>query len=402
MFMLGRDMKDFLTAGTSIKTAFDPKIHSTQFGPVAPASDLRRGSTSSMDFMESYLTEYRWQEEIKWHEINLQPGGVHSAENVQKFWDIKKKRDKDFVLDPVIKMSQALTATPTAEMFDDSGTGVAPIKSLWAMLNLWEKRHYDSSVPEGAENLFPNMTNQQGLNPDDPRFARVDSYGKSYTNGGSQLAPTKVSYGTSADYVPGTANGHLFSRMKFWLNRLSWKPVPMADSHAGAMEVAPSTIMCTDDAIMQYDNAARGHGDLYATIAPVGDPAQSLTKFNGIPLMACDDLREAEIYPDVTTGGGVGDAADNFIANGNKGLTERDANALRGGRFYAIDPRTINIWFHRARQWSESEWYTLMPLNPDIMARYGQFLGGTHAESFVQNGILFPSADQGAQFGVGN
>ena len=70
-----------------------------------------------------------------------------------------------------------------------------------------------------------------------------------------------------------------------------------------------------------------------------------------------------------------------------------DANGINGGYFYAFDPRCVNIWFNANRQWSESEWYTMMPLNKDVMARHGEFLGNVHFESFMKNGILMPSAD---------
>lgn len=380
--MLGQNYRESMTAGTSVKTAFDPKIHSSQFGPVKPASDLRRGSESAMYFMETAMTEYRWYEEITRHEIFLQPGQgqVLSAENVQQFWNIKAKRDKDFVLDPIIKMNDAFMATPSAAMFDDQGTGIMPIKSLPSVMNVWETRH-----GVAGENLFPGMTSQQGLDPENPAFKRVDAYGKGYTNGGSQLAPTKVTYAKAGN--ADTTNDHLFPRMKFWLNRLKWKPIPMAGSYAGAMECRPSSILCTDNAIALVDNTSRAHGNFFATQDPVGDPAQANTRFAGMPLMATDALAEAALYPDVTTGT-VAEAVDHAP------VTETDANGIVGAYFYALDPRTLKMWFNSNMPWSDSPWYDLMPNNKDVMARYGEFMGNLHAESFVQNGILSPSVSQ--------
>ena len=378
MFMQGRSMRDFMTAGTSLKTAFDPKIYSSGFAPVKPASDLKRGSESGMFFMETPMTEYRWQEEITWHEFNLQPGRTMSDENVQEFWNIKAKRDKDFVLDPIIKMERALSATPTAEMFDSGGTGIMPIKSLFSICNLWETRH-----GVAGENLFPGMANQQGLDPEADVFKRVDAYGKAYTNGGSQLAPTKVSYAQAGN--ANLTNDHLFTRMKFFLNRLSWRPIPMAGSYADAKEVRPNSLVGTDNGVALYDNTARAHGELFATISPVGDAAQT-TAFRGIPIIASDTFADAAIYPDVS--GGVADAVNRAP------VVEADEDGLAGARFYAIDPRTTNIWFNRNRPWSETEWSTMMPLNRDVMFRNGMFMGNLHCENFVCNGILFPSVNQ--------
>lgn len=376
--MMGRDYRDSIQAGTSVKTNFDSKIHSSGFAPVKPASDLRRGSSSSMDQMETPFVEYGWRNEITRHEIGLQPSGVHSDDNVQAFWKIKDKRDKDFVLDPIIKMDEALTATPGAEMFDDQGTGIQPIKSLFSGVNVWETRH-----GVAGENLFPGMTDQQGLDPENDRFKRVDAYGKSYTNGGSQLAPTKVTYTEAGDASLG--NTHLFPRMKFWLSRLNWKPVPMAGSFGEGQEVSPSYIHCTDNAIALLDNTSRAHGNFFATQTPNGDPGKVGGYFAGKPLMACDALAEALIYPDISTG--VGNAAD--LAP----VSESDPNGINGAYFYAFDPRTVDMLFSSMMPWAESEWMDMLPQNKDVMFKYGEFMGNLHFRSFMQNGILMPTAD---------
>jgi hypothetical protein len=382
--MMGRDYRDTISAGTSVKTQFDPKVFSSGFGPVKPASDLRRGSESAMHFMETPFVEYRWREEITRHMIGLQPSGIHSDDNVQAFWKIKEKRDKDFVLDPIIKMDQALSATPGAAMFDDNGTGIQPIKSLFAGVNVWEKRHYAAQgALAGGENLFPGMTSQQGLDPDDAAFKRVDAYGKSYANGGSQLAPTKVTYTEAGNAELG--NNHLFPRMKFWLSRLNWKPIPMAGSFGEGQEVSPNYIHCTDNAIALLDNTSRAHGNFFATMSPTGDPGKVGGYFGGKPLMACDALHEAALYPDIS--GGVGTAADAAP------VREVDAGAINGAYFYAFDPRTIDLNFASMMPWSESEWMDMLPLNKDVMFRYGEFMGNIHFNSFVQNGILMPTTD---------
>ena len=391
MLLMGRDFKETISAGTSVETNFSAEIRSTQFGPVKPASDLRRGASSGMDRMATPHTEYRWGTEITRHELGLQPNSDFSDDQVKKFWSIEEVRSRDFRLDPIIKMDQAITATPSEAMFDDQGTGIQPIKSLFTGCNVWETRH---GVP--GENLFPGMTSQQGLDPEAARFKRVDYHGKAYANGGSQLAPTKVTYSEAGD--ASLANTHLFPRMKYWLSRLSWKPIPMAGEWETAMEVAPTYIYCTDNAIALLDNTSRAHGNFFATMAPNGDPGKVGGYFAGKPLVAVDALAERALYPNI--GDGSAGATGLAGAVDRAPVTETDDAGIRGAYFYAFDPRTIMFQCAAMMPWFESEWYTLMPNNKDVMARYGEFMGNIHFESFVQNGILMPAVDQGNNYAI--
>ena len=381
--MQGRNYTDSIQAGTSVKTQIDPKIFSSGFGSVKPGADFRRGSDSAMDFMETPFVEYEWREEITRYEIGLQPSGIHSDDNVQAFWRIKGKKDADFVRDPIIQMDAALSAAPSAAMFDDGGTGLMPIKSLFTGVNVWDTKH---GVP--GENLFPGMTSQQGLDPEAKRFKRIDAYGKSQNS--SQLAPTKVTYSEAGDATLG--NTHLFPRMKFWLSRLSWDPIPRAGAFADAMEVKPQYIHCTDNAIALLDNTSRAHGNFFATQSPNGDPGKVGGYFAGKPLMACDALAESAIYPNVQ--GTLSDAATKAP------VTETDPLGIRGAYFYAFDPRTMDFLFSSMMPWMEHAWENMMPLNKSTMFRWGDFMGNLHFRSFVQNGILMPAVDQGDGYSI--
>ena len=392
MFLEGRDNLDFFSAGTDITTLFDGEIANTQFGPKRMADDHRRPAGGTMNKMSTPFTEYEWGQEITWHEINLQGDSIFSDSNSQRFYSILKKRNKDFTLDALKKMEKALGATPSKSMFTDSGTGMLDLKSLWTFCNVWESQHYGIGAVGDftKENLFPDgdgnplTTTIQGLNPGD--FAREDSYGKEYSTGGSQLAPTKVKYEESASGPAGADVNNILDQMQYMLDLLDWKPVPLAGEFAEGLQLEPKAILCTREAKRYFQRTNRAHGELFATIAPIGNPSQgSVARYGAIPLMTADTLRDAKLYPDVS--GGVTSAADRAP------VTERDPLGITGGYYYFLDPRTVNLFFHSNRGWEQDAWESMAPINKDVMFRLGRFLGNVHYERFITNGILMPNAD---------
>ena len=381
LMMQGRTMRDTFSSGTSIKTQFDPKIHNSQFASKRHGEDHKRGGKSAMYWMETAMSEYEWNTGILWHDIHLQNGGdVFSADGAQQFYSIIEKREKDFRLDPIIKMDAALGAVPTREMFIGDESGKFDLKSLWTGINLWDTKHYTVG---GGEGLFPVMASQQGLDPDDPRFARVDGFGK------SQLAAHKVFYGQAGDNDT-TVPDHLVERLQFFLDTLGWKPTPMAGQWADGMEVRPSVLACSHEAKVLYRRTSRAHGDHFAYVNPIGDLSISNASFAGVPLMESTVIRNMKVYPDTQGGTDDAGAADRFLAAG-EGVDEFDANGTPGPVFYAIDPRTCCLKMHKDRNWVEGPWKSMEPLNEDEMRKLGKFLGNIHFESFVTNGILAPS-----------
>ncbi len=398
MFLEGRDNLDFFSSGTDIVTLYDGEIANTQFGPKRMADDHRRPAGGTMSKMSTPFTEYEWGQEITWHEINLQGDSIFSDSNSQRFYSILQKRNKDFTLDALKKMEKALGATPSSTMFSDSGTGMLDLKSLWTFCNVWEDRHYGLANGFTKENLFPvgDATNAsltdtiQGLAPGD--FAREDSYGKEYAYGGSQLAPTKVEYAPGNDGNGFTGQNpsdptvnNILDQMQYMLDLLDWKPVPLAGEFAEGLQLEPKAILCTREGKRYFQRTNRAHGELFATIAPIGNPSQGSTaRYGAIPLMTADTLRDAALYPSSTTG--VADAAQ------RPAVTERDATGIVGGYYYFLDPRTVNLWFHSNRGWEQDAWESMAPINKDVMFRLGRFLGNVHYERFISNGILLPSA----------
>jgi hypothetical protein len=398
MFLEGRDNLDFFSSGTDIVTLFDGEIANTQFGPKRMADDHRRPAGGTMNKMATPFTEYEWGQEITWHEINLQGDSIFSDSNSQRFYSILQKRNKDFTLDALKKMEKALGAAPSSTMFTDSGTGMLDLKSLWTFCNVWEDQHYATGVSGEFkfENLFPGADGNpltptiQGLAPGD--FAREDSYGKEYTTGGSQLAPTKVQYapGGNGDGWTGqnpsdpTIN-NILDQMQYMLDLLDWKPVPLAGEFAEGLQLEPKAILCTREAKRYFQRTNRAHGELFATIAPIGNPSQGTTaRYGAIPLMTADTLRDAKLYPDYSGGAGTEAAA--------APVTERNTDGRVGGYYYFLDPRTVNLWFHTNRGWEQDAWESMAPINKDVMFRLGRFLGNVHYERFISNGILMPSA----------
>ncbi len=398
MFLEGRDNLDFFSSGTDIVTLYDGEIANTQFGPKRMADDHRRPAGGTMSKMSTPFTEYEWGQEITWHEINLQGDSIFSDSNSQRFYSILQKRNKDFTLDALKKMEKALGATPSSTMFTDSGTGMLDLKSLWTFCNVWEDQHYASGVlgQFNFENLFPGSDGApltatiQGLAPGD--FAREDSYGKEYATGGSQLAPTKVAYapGNTGDGFAGqnpsdpTVN-NILDQMQYMLDLLDWKPVPLAGEFAEGLQLEPKAILCTREGKRYFQRTNRAHGELFATIAPIGNPSQGATaRYGAIPLMTADTLRDAALYPDYSGADGT-EAA-------KAPVTERNLDGRAGGYYYFLDPRTVNLWFHSNRGWEQDAWESMAPINKDVMFRLGRFLGNVHYERFISNGILMPSA----------
>lgn len=208
-------------------------------------------------------------------------------------------------------------------------------------------------------------------------------------NGSSQLAPTKVKYSVAGDATT-TAADHMMDQFQYMLDLLQWQPMPLAGEFAEGQELRPKAIVCTREAKRLFARTNRAHGELFATISPVGNPSQGPTmQYGAIPLLTSDTLRDAALYPDITTG-----AAGVAGASGNAPVTERDPNGEAvGGYFYFLDPRTTNVWFHANRGWEQDEWEDMRPINKDRMYRLGRFLGNLHTEQFVTNGILYPSQD---------
>ncbi len=399
MFLEGRDNMDYFASGTDIVTLFDGSIASTEFGPKRMADDHRRTSGGTMSKMATPLTEYEWSQEITWHDINLQSDQIFSDSNSQRFYSILKKRNKDFTIDALKKMEKALGAVPSASMFDDAGTGMLDLKSLWTFCNVWEDQHYvtDQGATAGQfnfENLFPGSdgapltTTVQGLAPGD--FAREDSYGVEYAEGGSQLAPTKVLYdAATAGSGAVTASNHMLEQFQYMLDLLDWAPIPMAGEFAEGQELAPKAIVCTREAKRLFLRTNRAHGELFAVINPIGNPSQGPgAQYGAIPLLTSDTLRDAALYPDYNNS----TVRNTDGASQRAPVTERDPDGDSGAYFYFLDPRCINIWFHRNRAWEQDEWMSLAPINKDIMYRLGRFLGNVHFEHFVRNGILMPDA----------
>jgi len=395
MFLEGRDNLDFFSSGTDIVTLYDGEIANTQFGPKRMADDHRRPAGGTMSKMSTPFTEYEWGQEITWHEINLQGDSIFSDSNSQRFYSILQKRNKDFTLDALKKMEKALGATPSTTMFSDSGTGMLDLKSLWTFCNVWEDQHYglaaagfthENLFPQGAANAdTPVSATIQGLNPGD--FAREDSYGKEYATGGSQLAPTKVKYSEPASGDPSDPTiNNILDQMQYMLDLLDWKPVPLAGEFAEGLQLEPKAILCTREAKRYFQRTNRAHGELFATIAPIGNPSQGSTaRYGAIPLMTADTLRDAKLYPNVN--GGVATAAE------RNPVTERDTDGIIGGYYYFLDPRTVNLWFHSNRGWEQDAWESMAPINKDVMFRLGRFLGNVHYERFISNGILMPAED---------
>lgn len=377
LLMQGRSRDDMtFTSGTQVKTQFKAKIESSGFAAKAHGEDHKRGGSSDMDFMYTPLVEYEWHKGILRHDIEFQGGDpFDGASGSQQFYNILRERERDFRLDPLIKMEAELGAQPSAETTAPNAAGVQKLKPLWSGINTWTKANYASG---GGEGLFPGMTSQQGLDPTDSKFNRVDGFGT------SQLACHKVTYSAGGDASLG--DGHIYDRMQYFLDTLGWEPVPMAGEWQEGLDVSPSYFLCSHEAKVWLQKTNRAHGELFAILNPLRDPAQSEAQFQGIPLRCSTTIRNMKMYPDVVTNGVSGASEEDPV-------DEFDANGFAGPRFYAIDPRTVKLYLAPWRAWEEGPWKSLEPVNEDEYRKLGKMIGNVHFESFVSNGILYPSAN---------
>jgi len=373
MFLQSGNQQERLTASDTISTPYNYEITDAAFGPKVPAAPHRTSEGGRIAFMESKLTEYEWAKQISWHEINLQSDSILSPENSQKLYSVLRKTEEDFVLKPLLDLERDLFAAPSAEMFSGNAQGQYPLKSIFTGMNIWDTTH-----GVAAEGLFPGMTDQQGLDPSDTRFARQDIYS------GSQLAPTKVTYTQGANNA--TTDGHILDRMDFLLDTIGWENVPLAGEFGAERMVSPKVGLCSPEALQYFKRTNRAHGELFATIAPIGNAKQTDAAYGDIALMSCHSLRNAAVYPDITTGGNALGAVDETP------VTEFDPNGNPGPVFYFMDPETVNLWFHRDRAWEQGPWKSMEPVNEDIRRRLGKSIMQLHFESFMTNGILHPSA----------
>lgn len=380
MFLQTSGQQERLSASDTIKTPFDFEIADAAFGPKRPGAPHRDSDGGEIEFFTSKLTEYEWAKSAKWHEQALQGNSILSPEGSQRFWSIMQKKNKDFILKPLIDMEEELFAQPSTEMFTGNSQGIFPIKSLPTGCNIWEEKHYPSG--QGGDGLFPGMTDQQGLSPRDSRFVRKDGFGK------TQLSATKVDYG-EAGTNNTTVDDHLLDRMDYLVNLLGWEPVPLAGEFADGLEVNPRVAYCSREARAMFLRTNRAHDSLFSVIKPFGDSSQAAAEFGGISFMVSDTIRNAKVYPNLgdRTDGAAGVAG----ASGRAPVDEFDAAGNPGGVFYFFDASCVNLWFHRERAWEVGPWKSMAPLNEDIMRRLGKSIMQLHFEHFMPNGILHPN-----------
>jgi len=376
MFMQSREQRHTLSALTDIVTLFDPQMRA-QGGPKAPGAPHRQATGGAVYKMRSPLTEYEWPMNISWHELYGNVGDPFTAEGSQKIYDLATKTNRDFGVSIAKILEADIFATPTAEMFTGDAAGQYPLKSIWTGCNVWTEAH-----GVAGDGLFPAMTNQQGLDPTDSVFAVRDGLG-----GATQLSETKVSYSQAANN--NTTDGHILDRMAYLIDLLKWDGVPFGLNGSEGMTMAPRSIMCSREAFTLYNRTNRAHGELFATISPIGNPAQGQTTFGGVPFITSDSIRNAAIYPDVqrTTGLDVAGAVD------LPPVTEFSNEGAAGGYYYFFDPESVNLHLHKDRAIEIGDWKHLDQQNEDLFRRLAKMIGNLHFTRFQTNGILFPSAN---------
>lgn len=394
MFLQGRDANSLVDTGTDIITNFDPQVREIG-GPKRPGAPHGTNRGGDVVTMRTPLTEYEWPMEISWHDLNLQGGDPFTASGSQKIWDVGEKTNRDFFVGMMKQFNSDFFAVPSAEMFATSATGTSPIKSIFTGCNIWGTAYYDGTgaAGAGADGLFPNMANQQGLDPTEAKFARR---GDITTGGATQLSATKLTYGTAASNATNVTD-HLVDRMQELMDLLDWEGVPMSASYAQAMPRKPQVICCSREAASLMRRTVRAHGELFALVPPTADLSQQRTQFAGVPLMISDEIRNASVYPDIQLDGtlDVDGAANRFLSTG--GCNEFGVNSegqdawYAGGVYYFFDTEATQLYLNRQRAFEIGEWKNLAPINEDIFRRLAKMIGNIHHRRFVTHGILHPS-----------
>lgn len=394
MFLQRRGRKHTVSSGTDIVSLFNPEIE--EFGgPKKPGAPHVTTEGGDLVRMRTPLQEYEWGKRISWHELNLNAGDPYTAEGSQKIWDIAEKTNQDFIVGLMKQLNNEFFAVPSAEMFAGDASGAYPIKSIWTGVNVWGTQHYDGGAAgNGGDGLFPVMSSQQGLDPNEAKFARRNDLGT--VGGATQLSATKLTYSDAGNNNTGT--GHILDRLQELMDLLDWEGVPMAGSYAQAMSMKPQMIMCSREAKTLLRRTVRAHGELFALVDPIGDPAQSTVQYGGVPLMISDEIRAAKVYPDLDLENSLDtdDAADKFLSTG--GCDEFGLNAAgeaagyAGGVYYFFDPDACNLYMHKDRAMEIGQWKNIDQINEDLYRRLAKMLGNIHHERFITHGILHPSA----------
>lgn len=377
MLLQNRTNEHIVDAGTDVVTLFDPEI-AKHGGPKRPGAAHRVGTGGKLYTMRSGLTEYEWGKTLSWHEMNLNQGDPFTRSGSTKIWSIAEKANRDFTVGALKKLEEDIFAAPSAEMFTGDASGAYPLKSIFCGVNEWTTAHYSGASGTEKDGLFPGMTDQQGLNPGLPAFARRDGLG-----GATQLSATKLKYATAGDATTG--NAHLVERFGEMLDLLQWDAAPIAPEFAPGMSVRPRVVFTSREGVSLLRRTVRAHGELFAIVNPVGDLSQQTTQYAGIPVAFSDVIRAAAVYPDIS--GGVNTAGAAAPVN------EFNTAGLAGARYYFFDPESVNIYMHRDRQFEFGPWKNLDQLNEDLYRRLAKMMGQVHFTRFAPNGLLSPSAD---------
>lgn len=382
MFLQNRSAQETVTAGTDIVSLLNPKV-SVAGGPKAPTAPHYQGAGGEPNRMRTALTEYEYATNITWHDLNLNAGDPYTPEGSRKIYDLAEKTNGDFVVGMANDLETDFFATPSAEMFTGDGTGKYPLKSVWTGCNVWEEKHYTGT--NGGDGLFPVMTDQQGLDPRDPKFLRYDDQG-----GKTQLSATKLTYGQAANNDT-SANDHLLDRLAELMALMKWSAVPLAEGFAPEVGRKARAIMCSREALSLFNRTNRANGERFATFAPVGQPTagQDAATFGGLSFITSDTLRNAALYPDVQRTSGL----DVSGAEGRDPVDEFSNEGAAGGYYYFLDPDACNLHLHANRAFEMGEWKSMAPLNEDVYRKLAKMLGNIHHRRFITHGILFPSVN---------
>ena len=379
MFLMGKDSNDYISAGDTITTLFD-HTNRAHGGPKRPGAPHRSSPSDGVATLETRLTEYEFGKELFWHEMKLNGGDPLTPEGSQKIWSIAEKKNKEFIVGMAKTLERDIFATPTENMFTGNGDGSFPIKSFWTGCNEWGIEH---GVP--GEGLMPGMTDQQGQDPEDPKFRRTDGYGL------SQLAATKIGYGESGNNRTDVPD-HLIDQMDFLINLLPWDPTPLAGEFADGIGLMPKMMVTSREGRSLFLRTNRAHGDLFATMSPIGNPAQSNDMFGRIPIMVSDSVANSEIYPDTQgTFDPVANAAEFADAVNRAPVNEYNDQGIVGPRFYMIDGEASSIYCHKDRAVEIGDWKNLDQINEDLYRKLAKAVFNFHHERFVTHGILRPT-----------
>lgn len=353
IFQNGSAIQDFIITGVgSTRQRYDPNDETSPSNPQV----LKPWSipwTFTIDNMS-------WTD----HEIILQAGGRDRNTQFAVFKRIAEAKLSRLMMSMANGTEADLWAVPdTTKMESTTGANPQEPYCLAAFLNEFTNMLYPAITPGGA------WTTKQGINP------ATDTYWvgvkKTYTDDVNALA-------VGEDY-------DLFQAFDLAFIETEYMPVPIAGEHDSPTS-GPTIIVTSEQGKANISVALRKANN--HTRMGAQDPSYPGPQFDGRPVISCQSLNSAPLFPAHAT---TPNSATALVAENDAtvlGLAG-GSTATRAPRYFGLNPETMAMVWHSERYFMPSE--TVEPYRqPFTHTRYYDTWGNLAFRDLRSNFIVSP------------